>query len=85
MVDLDFVTGALSDNPAFKRQLWGGLAIALLLPQPRTHSLVVAASAASNYDALWRASCHYPSLANAVRAWVTTKRRGLARQLARHG
>jgi hypothetical protein len=82
MVDLDFVTGVLSDDPAFERQLWGGFAIALLLPQPRTHSLVIAASAAKNYDALWRASSHYPSLANYVAGWLRIKRRGLARRMA---
>lgn len=82
-VELDFVTGTLSEDPQFHRQLWGGFALALLRPEPRTHSLTVTASGAKNFAALWRSSAHYPSLRNKVRHWLLVKRRGLLRRLGR--
>jgi hypothetical protein len=41
MVDLDFVPGMLYDRPDIEGQIWGGLAIALLLPQARTQPLAI--------------------------------------------
>ncbi|MBI4622529.1 MAG: class I SAM-dependent methyltransferase [Verrucomicrobia bacterium] len=82
-VELDFVIGALSEDPQFQHQLWGGFALALLLPEPRTHSLAVTASGAKSFAALWRASAHYPSLQNKVSHWLQVKRRGIARRLGR--
>lgn len=83
LVDLDFVQGALSESPDFHRMLWGGLGLALLLPEPRRHSLEIAASGAKTYEALFRVSKHNPTLINWVRNWIETKRRGLARRLQR--
>jgi len=83
LVELDFVTGTLSDDPEFPRQIWGGLALALLGPEPRQHPLEITEAARSNFQALWRASAHYPSLANRLRHWIGVKSKGLARRLRR--
>jgi hypothetical protein len=83
MVDLDFVTGTLSQDPVFKGMLWGGLALALMLPEVRADRLEIAASASLNQAALYRISEHYPSLVNRLRRWLRTKRRGLERRLNR--
>ncbi|MES1166939.1 MAG: class I SAM-dependent methyltransferase [Pseudomonadota bacterium] len=83
LVDLDFVTGTLSDDPRFPRQLWGGLALALLQPEPRRHPLQITTTAPCHHAALWRASIHYPSAANWLRHWLEVKRKGLARRLGR--
>ncbi len=83
MVDLDFVNGAMSESPEFRGMLWGGLAIALLRPEPRQHELTVAASAVTTYENLFRASRHNPTLINWVRHWIEVKRRGLARRLGK--
>jgi hypothetical protein len=40
-VELDFCTGVLHPDEACLRQMWGGLAFALFLPQPRKHTLEV--------------------------------------------
>lgn len=34
-VELDFIPGLVNPSPAFRGQLWGGLALAILLPEPR--------------------------------------------------
>jgi hypothetical protein len=81
LVDLDFVSGTLSEDPRFQRQIWGGLALALLLPELRSSDLAIQASTATNYAALWRASAHYPSVANQVRNWFAIKQAGLRRRL----
>ena len=83
LVDLDFVTGTLSEDSNFPGQIWGGLALALLLPEVRADHLEIAASASLNQAALYRISEHYPSLVNRLRRWVRTKRRGLERRLNR--
>jgi hypothetical protein len=82
VVDLDFVSGGLAGPGEFRDMIWGGLAIALLLPEPRTGGLQVAASAAHTQAALYRASIHYPSFANSVRRFLRTKGKGLTRRLA---
>lgn len=83
MVDLDFVTGVLHEAPDLEGQIWGGLGIALLLPEPRVGQLEIAASASKNYAALYRASGHYPSIAKGVRHWLRIKKLGLDRRLDR--
>ncbi|MGA2445939.1 MAG: class I SAM-dependent methyltransferase [Opitutaceae bacterium] len=83
LVDLDFVTGTLSQDPAFEGMLWGGLALALMLPEVRTDRLEIVASASLNQAALYRVSEHYPSLVNRLRRWVRTKRKGFERRLYR--
>lgn len=39
-VEVDFVPGILHPNESCLRQMWGGLALALFLPEQRTHQLV---------------------------------------------
>ena len=34
-VELDFVPGAVNPSPSFRRELWGGLALGILKPEPR--------------------------------------------------
>ncbi len=83
MVDLDFVTGGISEDIEFERQIWGGLGIALLLPELRQGDLCVAASASKNQAALLKASDHYPSALRRAMRWLRVKRKGLDRRLDR--
>jgi hypothetical protein len=84
-VELDFVAGSFSPDEAFHRQLWGGLALALLLPEPRPGAVEVSASLAQHFDRIYRQSIDYPSVANTVRYWARIKWRGLQRRLKRGG
>jgi hypothetical protein len=43
-LDLDFVPGMLYDRPDIKGQIWGGLAVAVLLPESREGALPVQSS-----------------------------------------
>jgi hypothetical protein len=83
MVDLDFVTGAIGEDPRFKGEIWGGFAIALLRPEPRTGALEVASSAAANYRALYESSSHSQTWRNHWRHWWLVKKKGLARRLGK--
>jgi len=49
-VELDFVPGFVNPAPNFKGQLWGGLALAVLLPTPRTGSLEMGARAEMTFQ-----------------------------------
>ncbi|MBM2840275.1 MAG: putative glycosyltransferase (group 1) [Bacteroidetes bacterium] len=40
-VDLDFVHGTISDHPEFKRHMWDGLGLAIMMPTERTHQLTI--------------------------------------------
>ena len=85
MVDLDFVTGTLSEDPNFPGQIWGGFAIALLLPEPRPGGLEISASARKNFQALYRASGHGGNRWPHLRSWLNGKMNGLRRRLGRRG
>lgn len=85
MVDLDFVAGTLSEDPNFPGQIWGGFAIALLLPEPRPGELEISASARKNFQALYRASWHARKRWLQLRFWVNVKMKGLRRRLDRWG
>ena len=52
LVELDFVCGTVNASPAFHGQLWGGLALGLLLPQKRVHRFEVTARAEETYQAV---------------------------------
>ncbi len=82
-VELDFIHGGISDDPEFPGQMWGGLAIALLRPNPRLHSLEIEFSGKSTFNALYRTSWHPPTLHNMLRRWAHTKRKGLARRFGK--
>ena len=81
MVDLDFVSGTLSQDLLFEDMIWNGFAIALLQPERREGGLQIAASGSRNQALLYRHSIHYPSLANGIRRWMRIKRKGLRRRL----
>jgi hypothetical protein len=50
-VELDFVPGCVNPSPAFRGQLWGGLALGILKPQPRRGGLEVVARSELTYRA----------------------------------
>lgn len=81
LVEIDFVTGTLMGEGAFNGQIWGGLALALLLPDVRTHPLVVGASLSRHHRALLHGSTHRRTPANLLRLWLHNKWRGLRRRL----
>jgi hypothetical protein len=83
-VELDFLPGTVSGAADFRDQIWGGMALALLLPEPRQHPLEIHAALAHHFAAMHRASIHYPSIANAVKRWARVKWRGLQRRLRRN-
>jgi hypothetical protein len=83
LVDLDFVTGTLSEDPLFPGQIWGGLALALLLPEPRTGVLDPVASAGKNFRALYRASWHSAASWGYWRCLLRLKLQGARRRLRR--
>ena len=45
VVELDFVAGTVNPTPAFRDQLWGGLAMAILLPYERRRRFEITARA----------------------------------------
>jgi len=58
-VDLDFVPGrVVEDGGPFHGELWGGLALAYLVPTPRRHSLDIHRSADGMFELLVRATKH---------------------------
>ena len=50
VVEIDFVTGTVNPSPEFRGQLWGGLALAILLPEPRATRFEVSARAQMTYE-----------------------------------
>jgi hypothetical protein len=59
-VDVDFVPGILHPNENCHRQMWGGLALALFLPEPRRHHLEVKATHQLMFEAALRCSVYAP-------------------------
>lgn len=57
-VELDYILGILHPDPACLRQMWGGFGLALLLPEPRTHDLVVRQTHQMMFEAAFRASVY---------------------------
>lgn len=54
-VELDLVAGGVNTSPNFRGQLWGGLAIGILTPEPRTGNLEITAGSQLTYHAAVRA------------------------------
>ncbi len=50
-IELDLVAGGVNTHPQFRGQLWGGLAMAMLAPQPRSGDLVITAGSQLTYEA----------------------------------
>jgi hypothetical protein len=57
-VELDFICGELAMTANAYREMWGGLALAILLPQLRRGSLVVRASKEQLFRLVYRRSAH---------------------------
>jgi len=54
-VELDLVAGSVNTSPNFRGQLWGGLAIGILTPEPRNGDLEITAGSQLTYCAALRA------------------------------
>ena len=59
-VELDYVSGTLARDAEAYREMWGGLALAVMLPEPLAGSLVVSARADELYRITYRRSAHWP-------------------------
>ena len=69
-VELDFVAGSVNSTPGFRGQLWGGLAIGILTPEPRSGDLEISAGSQLTYNAA--AQTFRPSLMHKVASKVAT-------------
>lgn len=49
-VELDFVAGSVNPSPAFRGQLWGGLALGILLPEPRQGRMEIMGRANQTFE-----------------------------------
>ena len=71
-VELDLVAGRVATDPRFRGQLWGGLAIAILAPEPRSGDLEINSESQLTYNAA--AKTFRPSLirkvANRIAKWT---------------
>jgi hypothetical protein len=63
-VELDLVAGSVNMHPSFRGQLWGGLAIAILAPEPRRGNLEISSGSQLTYNAA--AQTYKPSLIRKV-------------------
>jgi len=59
-VEMDYVPGILHSKPGLKRQMWGGLALALMLPTARTEPLKIGARQDYLFQTVFRHSAHSP-------------------------
>ncbi len=55
-VELDFVPGTVNPSPAFRDQLWGGLALGILLPDSRQGRFEVVGKANRTYERVLESS-----------------------------
>jgi methyltransferase family protein len=69
-VELDLVAGAVNTTPTFRGQLWGGLAIAILAPEPRSGDLEISAGSQLTYNSA--AQTFRPSLIRKVASRIAT-------------
>jgi hypothetical protein len=69
-VELDLVAGAVNTTPSFRGQLWGGLAIAILAPEPRSGDLEISAGSQLTYNAATQTFRH--SLIRKVSSRIAT-------------
>jgi hypothetical protein len=77
VVELDFVPGIVNPAPAFRGQLWGGLALGVLLPEERTGRFEITARSEQTLKAALKAQVPNPS----VRYAASKINRILARSL----
>jgi hypothetical protein len=62
LVELDFVGGIINPSPAFRGQLWGGLALGLLLPEPARSRVQITSRAELTFQAAVAATQKKPLL-----------------------
>jgi hypothetical protein len=86
-LELDLVPGILLDRMPFRRQMWGGLAFALLRPVVRQGELKLGANQALLQKAAMKQSAHKPTILSRIRnSWtwpLTAPVRGLRDRGAR--
>src|SRR4029079_11098995 len=51
-VELDFVPGTVNPSPAFRNQLWGGLALGILFPYERTGRFEITGRASQTFNSV---------------------------------
>jgi hypothetical protein len=81
-VELDFVPGTCCPTPVAPREMWGGLGVAVLQPEPRLGQLQIETSSQLLFDTLLPGSSHAPP------SLLTRLNRGLrwlARRVLRRG
>jgi hypothetical protein len=67
LVEIDFVHGSIFNRGAFRMQMWGGLFLSVMLPEPRTGTLAVSQRHKLLFDLTLKVSAHRPpSLARRV-------------------
>lgn len=57
-VELDYVPGILHPDESCQRQMWGGLGLAIFLPEKRPHELVINQAHQIMFEAAFRASVY---------------------------
>ena len=82
-VELDFAPGVLTLDPSAYREMWGGLALAVLLPTPRTNGLDVTARHEKHFRQVFAGSAHRPFDLQSIRRRVLNKGRKLMGLLGR--
>ena len=70
MVEIDYVPGILHTSPELKRQMWGGLAVALMLPTKAATPPVIQSRQQALFELVERGSAH---------SWTLRKRAMLGR------
>jgi hypothetical protein len=73
-VELDFVSGAVNPSPAFRDQLWGGLALGIFLPHRRTDRFEITAKSERTFQTAMRSNLPQKSF---VRRALRRARRAL--------
>jgi len=76
-VEVDFVPGIMHHKPGFYRQMWGGFALAILMPERRTGQLTISAKYDGMFRKLYRGSFHWPLDPQGFSARVANRMRRL--------
>lgn len=74
-VELDFVGGTVNPSPAFAGQLWGGMALGILRPEPRQGRFEVIGRAERTYQDAFKVEWRPPSRRPLHRRIVSRLRR----------
>jgi hypothetical protein len=59
-VEIDYLAGVLTMGRDDYREMWGGLALAVLLPEPRSGPLVLSSRREAFFRLVYRRSAHWP-------------------------